>query len=254
MAHHSFVRSTFHLASFELKEMVVLLVVGYSLAYIIEPVLSYLERRGVRRGMGFFAVITIFTLGLTLIGMITIPILYHEGARLAGGLPEYVTVARGKLLPLMNRALETLPVNLRPPPETFTVENFFPSINAQTLTRVSSGIFGALLKGYSVTLTLINLALLPFITYYLSIDFPEIHERALKLFPAQKRPRLLRITQEINGYVSAFVRGQILVGFILFNTHEAQTNGINAEQNESHQDLATNKGRNIPINFLSNPE
>jgi predicted PurR-regulated permease PerM len=62
----------------------------------------------------------------------------------------------------------------------------------------------------------VNIALLPFIVYYLAIDLPRIHQFFGGLVPLTKRTKVQAIFREIDVYVSAFVRGQAIVCCVLF--------------------------------------
>jgi len=203
-----------------LRELVVLLVVGYFIAYAIHPILDGLERRRVSRVLGFWIVALALLSLFALLGITAVPTLVDEFAKLSENLNSYLDVGRGKLGPLLERFQQYLPEPIR---SSHNVEELVATLPA-TLSSVSSDTFkgightviGTLMSGYSRVLTLINLALLPFIVYYLAIDLPRIHGFFLNLFPLTQRSKVGAIFSEINGYVSAFVRGQFIVCSILF--------------------------------------
>jgi predicted PurR-regulated permease PerM len=89
-------------------------------------------------------------------------------------------------------------------------------VNGEAVKKVFSTIGATLLQGYNKALALVNIALLPFIVYYLAMDLPKIHASVVGLVPLTRRSKFVSVFREIDTYVSAFVRGQAIVCTILF--------------------------------------
>ncbi len=204
----------------ELRELVVLLVVGYFIAYAIDPILARLERRGVARVYGFWIVLVGLLALFALVGITALPTILDEFRRLSENLNRYLEVGHGRLGPLLERARGLLPNWLR---ESHSIEELLatlptslPLVSGDTLKGIGNAVIGTLLSGYDRVLTLVNIALLPFIVYYLAIDLRRIHGFIFGLFPLTKRRKVSEIFNEIDMYVSSFVRGQAIVCSILF--------------------------------------
>lgn len=200
----------------ELKELVVLLVVGYCLAYIIEPILEYLERRGVRRPLGLLAILVVIIGGLTIMIFSIVPTFLQEFQRLAENFPHYVTVLKGKLFSLIDTVRIYLPPAIQSRFEESAKSQVLSGVNGETMGAVLGGVGAALLKGYSLTMALLNLILLPFIIYYLSMEFRSYHRFGLSFIPKKYQHTVYEIFSQIDEHVRAFIGGQILVGLILF--------------------------------------
>lgn len=199
-----------------LKEMVVLLVVGLSIAYAIEPLVLKLHSRGLSRSNSVLLLFAAFSLFVLLLILSVVPSLFREATLLLENLPEYL----GRVREIVKGAPEFLAGHL---PEAVinkikfeSIAGYIPSIDGAAIKAVLMGIWNALAQGYSITLTLVNLALLPFIAFYLSEAFPKIQTSTLALFPISLRAPVRRISEEINLLLRAFIRGQVVVGAILF--------------------------------------
>ena len=204
--------------AYSLKEIVVLLVVGYCISYAIEPIVSYFERKHeVPRPRGVMLVAVIGIIIFLLLLITALPPLIREGRSLAENLPQYTETVRGKLEPLIERVVSDKDGPLYEIAKSPL--NLLKAVGQNLLPRFFSGLATVLLGGYSVTLTLINLALLPFIVFYLSVDFPRMRMAFLKLFPYSRRGRVGEVLDEIDGYTSSFVRGQVLVCTVLFGLY-----------------------------------
>lgn len=205
----------------EIKEIVVLLVVAYAIAYTIDPLLGRLAQWRIPRSLGFGLIFAGLLVGLTVLGLTAVPTLEREYQKLSTNLPEYAALARSKMGALVDVVKERIPARFLPAPAADGSGAAIPEIPSGALEKVLRGAVSALLSGYSLTLTLLNLALLPFLTFYIAVDFESLHRRALALFPPGARKRVHGIASEIDGYVSAFVRGQFMIGTILFLLYAA---------------------------------
>jgi predicted PurR-regulated permease PerM len=205
---------------FQLKELVVLLVLGYFLAYAIDPIVSYLEKRGIQRMFGIVLVFGAVLGGVALLGITAIPTVVDEFKRLSENLNHYVEVGKQRLGPLVESVRDYLPEGVRDSHDVnelvSSLPSLFSNVSGDTLKGVGRAVLGTVLQGYSITLTVVNIALLPFIVYYLAIDLPHIHRFFLGIFPITRRRKVAEIFGEINTYVSSFVRGQVIVCSILF--------------------------------------
>ena len=203
-----------------LKELFVLLLLGYFIAYAIDPLVTRLERKGASRSIAFFGVCGSAIL-LLVVGLVTaFPAIVDEFHKLSDNLQSYVQTGRSKLTPALERLQGYLPESLRSTLDfhdiNSVVSGLVGQVSGDTLKNVGRTVLETLLKGYNRVLTIVNIALLPFIVFYISVDLPVIHRFFLSAFPTTRRSKVKHIFSEIDGYVSAFVRGQALVCCVLF--------------------------------------
>ena len=203
-----------------LKELVVLLVIGYFIAYAIDPILSKLERKGVSRGLGFSIVCATLVGLLVLLGVTAVPTIIDEFHKLTQNLSHYLQIGREKLGPYWDKITAALPIPAQEEQDLTDTLARLPQmlseVNGDAVKKVLAAVGGTLLQGYNRALALVNIALLPFIVYYLAMDLPRIHSCVVGLVPLTRRSKFVAIFKEIDTYVSAFVRGQAIVCSILF--------------------------------------
>jgi len=86
-----------------LKELFVLLLLGYFIAYAIEPLVARLEQKGASRSIAFFGVCGSAIL-LLVVGLVTaFPAIVDEFHKLSDNLQSYVQTGRSKLTPALDR-------------------------------------------------------------------------------------------------------------------------------------------------------
>jgi predicted PurR-regulated permease PerM len=203
-----------------LKELFVLLLVGYFLAYAIDPLVSRLERKGLSRALALSVVLFGFLAALVLAAVTAIPTIIDEFQKLSDNLSSYIATSKDKIGPLLERGKALLPDAIQGKIDfddlTGSIMAMLSQVSGETIKKIGNTVMGTLMHGYSRALTLVNVALLPFIVFYLSVDMPKLHGFFLSLFPITRRAKVGRICAEVDRYVSSFVRGQALVCSILF--------------------------------------
>ena len=209
---------------YQLKEIVVLLVVGYCIAYVIDPLLQMLEKWKISRRVGVFVIVGGAVVVVGLLCLTALPTIEREYDKLSSNLPQYIDEARAKANPILSRVRDYLPKALG----NGEIPHI-PSVSGDAVKGIIATLINALLSGYNIVLILVNVALLPFIVFYVAVDFRRLHVGFLLLFPASRRSSLLRLGKEIDSYIAAFVRGQLLVGGILSSLYFVGLNIIGVE-------------------------
>ncbi|MFN4895697.1 MAG: AI-2E family transporter [Pseudomonadota bacterium] len=203
-----------------LKELFVLLVIGYFVAYAIDPIVSKIEAQGLSRTISFALLCVAVLVVLALVGVTAVPTLVDEFGKLSANLNSYIQTSRDKLGPFLERMKGYLPDSISAGINLDDIKgsvlSMASSVSGDTLKNIGRGVLTTLLSGYSGALALFNLLLLPFIIFYIAVDLPQIHGFFRGLFPIAKRSKVDRICGEIDGYVSSFVRGQAIVCTVLF--------------------------------------
>lgn len=208
----------------ELRELLVLMVVAYSIAYLIDPWVRWFESRKKSRSYGVLCFFVACIVVIALASVIAVPTLLEEFDVITDSIPEQLRALQESLKPKIVEYSRFLPASLRKSwfgpnfqdfaPIAVLVERA-PAYLQTVVPKVFEALYQALLSGYSLTLTIANLILLPMMVYYISVDFPAMHRNLLLLLPPRMRHDASELALEINGYVAAFVRGQLMVGGIL---------------------------------------
>lgn len=184
------------------------------LAYLLEPLIVPLERRGVGRSL---AIILVFSGFLVLFGAMldfyvsSIRAEFHD---VQINLPGYVARLYGIIPPRAKLYLQ-----IETPEKAYQqLSNAFEALRGASAGIVGEA-FAVAKRAFTSTLTLL-LAVLgylitPVYLYYLLKDLPKLRDYALTLIPWRYRPVFSSLVAEVNQLLSAFVRGQLSVCAIL---------------------------------------
>ncbi len=183
-------------------------------AYILNPAVCFLERRGVPRAAG--AAIFSFLFFIALAGVVfgAIYVLMLEIPQLVNNIPVYIDTFRNEYFPYISRALglgpgydfNTLVGKLRQ-----EVSNLSPESFGSAFGHVLHIVAGTL----NLFLLVLTLFLIPIFMIYLLLSWNEMKQDALKLMPEGYREYIVGKLEEVEAVLRDFAKGQLLVAFIM---------------------------------------
>ena len=195
-----------------------------ALAYLLNPMVLQLERRGLSRSVS--AAVSIIIVGLAIAAFFSyvLPDLWSQGSRAGQKLAESFTpenAARqrqwlARVSPGLERVAGDKIELFLSDPIAFYDENVAEP-TAATIDE-EGNIRPSRTGGAVVLSTLISsldLALVPFFVFYILIDFPRWRDSAEGLIPPRFREPFSRLFDESGRILQSYVRGQILIGLIM---------------------------------------
>jgi len=184
-----------------LSQVLTLLAVSIFLALGLDPVVRFLQRRGLSRPWAvmvvFLAVIALFALLIELL----VPPLANQGTDLANNAPTYLESL------LRNRQVRSLDERYH------LVTKLQEQMQAKLADgRVWTDVFGGALGAGKAVLSGIFSALTVLVlTLYLTASLPTVKEVCYRIVPASRRDRVRTLGDEITRRVGGYVIGQIAV-------------------------------------------
>lgn len=182
-----------------------------ALAYMLNPLVQQLEKRGLSRSLATVLTLMMITLLTGIILTFIIPDLIEQGA--AAGqkvmrefIPENAERQRALLkryAPALDRMIgERVQHLLQNPSEV---------LGASAMSWAVGGLSGF----FSTALASLDLLLVPFFVYYILIDFRNWRVSMEELIPPRFREPLSRLFDETGRILEAYVRGQLLISLIM---------------------------------------
>ncbi|HEX9800587.1 MAG TPA: AI-2E family transporter [Thermoanaerobaculia bacterium] len=201
------------------RKLLLPLLLGLAVAYLLDPAVSWLERRGVSRGLGTAVIGCVALLLVAALLLTLVPALIGQARELVERLPEYDARIRAEVLPFIEDLKSKYPEQF----ETLrlrvveTVRERGPQMLEAALQRLG-GVFSSLLGFF---LFLLQLIFVPVFAFYLMVDFPKLKHGIVELVPIPYREVTVARLSEVDDAVASFLRGQLTIAFIL-----AAINGI----------------------------
>ncbi|MGA9770587.1 MAG: AI-2E family transporter [Blastocatellia bacterium] len=183
---------------------------SFAMAYILNPLVSYFEKRGVSRAISAAAALLLVMIAV--IGFLTfvIPDLLEQSITAGQKAATYMTpenasrqrAALRRYSPVLDRmAGDRLEQFIRDP--------------SSVVGSPSTWFAGGLSEFLSTAGTLFDLFLVPFFVYYILVDFRAWRDSLEDIIPPRFRDPFSRLFDEVGRILESYVRGQLVIGGIM---------------------------------------
>jgi predicted PurR-regulated permease PerM len=187
-------------------------VISAGLAFLGDPLVDRLERLKFLKWhiSRTFAVILVFLLisaGLFLLLLIFLPLLREQVARIVENAPAGFDWVVGTALPWVQAKLGLSILDLDAESLSATLKAYWKEVSSALL-----GVLGSVSRGGQAVLSwIINLVLVPVVTFYLLRDWDKMVEGIRTLIPRNAEPVVSSLSRKIEDVLGAFIRGQLMV-------------------------------------------
>ena len=185
-------------------------VAGLAVAYALDPVADWLEKRGINRAVAALAVVVLIVILFVAVFLLIVPVLITQLVDFLQQLPNYV----GRLQTLLGPWLDSewaryLGIDAQHLRNSLT--SFFANGAGIVQTVVNS-----LLTGGRTVIDIASLLFVtPFVVFYLLRDLDRMTAWIDDLLPRDYVDEIRRLARAMDEKVAAFVRGQMLSGTVL---------------------------------------
>jgi predicted PurR-regulated permease PerM len=194
-----------------------LLFVAVVFAYLLDPLVDRIERRGHSREFGIVALFLITLLGLAIVVLGVIPSVAKQVEVLSTNIGPYFTNFSSRIQPY-SQWIEAhtgtpVPVNIQDLGKE--LPTYLDKLSPDAQDSIKKFLAKTLSGGVGLVNTVLNLCILPLFVFYVLRDWDRTVGRVAALVPPQQLALFSPILKEIDDRLSSFVRGQILVAFLL---------------------------------------
>lgn len=185
-------------------------VAGMGLAYYLDPLADWFERRGLSRMMATIIILILFLIVFVLALVIIIPLLGAQTANFIERLPSLVTQLQARISEINAGWLERLMGEDR----TAVQQSFseFLKEGAGWLT----GLLRSVWSGGQAILDIAGLFIVtPVVAFYLLYDWDRMMAKVNSWLPRDNAEVIRTLANEINAALAGFIRGQGLVCLLL---------------------------------------
>ncbi|MGE4234304.1 MAG: AI-2E family transporter [Bacteriovoracia bacterium] len=203
--------STFYL----LPHFYFCLISAFVTAYLLEPLVEFLEKKKVPRYLGSLLGITILTFVIVAAIVVIAPKIVQQGRELVRKIPQFLEHLKIVLARLSDRHLG---YNAFEDIDQW-INSLFTSGDVSTsggmirpLGGLVGNVFSTTLKAVSSTL---GLLVIPLMSFYMLNSFPNIWKKIEQLTPYRYKKTVNELQKKLNEVTGGFIRGQLLVASIL---------------------------------------
>lgn len=189
-----------------LKNIILPFFFGFLLAYILEPIVKWLENYLRKRK---YAVLVTFVFLIFLVVMavkLTFPFIQNELFSLTDKLPEIISNLEEKV----NKFSENF---------SFLPENYQP--NFTNISKIIMSMFSDIdtQKMFSKTISNIaNIIIIPVILLYALIDYPKIVNKGKEYLQKKEKHHFIEYLEKLNEFFSGYIKTTLIVMFLMVIT------------------------------------
>jgi len=181
--------------------------VAAALAYLGDPLVDRLENLGLSRTLAVILVFLFMTVLLVGLLLVLIPLLEKQVNYLLQRFPDYWNWFADIVLPWLNQRTG-IALSMPDGSEIIALlRQHWQSAGSVAAMLVSS----VTQSGMAVIGWLVNITLIPVVTFYFLRDWDGMMQSIRELLPRSAEPVILRLAADANEVLSAFIRGQLLV-------------------------------------------
>ena len=185
------------------------LLIAIAVVYLLNPLVSALERRGVPRAAGAGIVYVLFLCIVALVISLLVPVVTRQVGQVIDHFPDYLADAQATISRLAARFGQEPDFRL----DAEQVREWLSAgENRQAVTRYLTGLRSVT---NSVISGLIIIVLGPVMAFYLLVDLPRLERGAMALIPPGRRDEIRGLMDRIGQAVGGFFRGQLLVALFV---------------------------------------
>lgn len=196
----------------ELFAVLIPFIIAFLIAYLMNPFVVYLEKKKIKRfASALISLLLILVFSGLLVSLIVPPFVNQIG--------NLISIAPKKISELEKFFTETIL------PELNRLGIIYPDIQKTLSTEIPAklqsilnGLLSGLLNIFSglsfIFNQIINIVVIPVITFYFLRDYDKISETILNLFNEEHRLRVKNVGERINKIFGNYIRGYILISLI----------------------------------------
>lgn len=191
------------------KAILLPFMLGFAIAYFLDPLADKLEARKVPRGLAAALVLLLFFLLMSGVLFAFWPIIKAQLAAVATKLPQTLASFGPKLDSLMASLSERFGITFS------SSEGMLSAAAEKGLSALNSSLSNLVMNGLAVLNLLMLLLISPVVAFYLLRDWDLLVARVNGLLPPSSASDVRQIMTDIDKVLAGFVRGQIMVAFFM---------------------------------------
>ncbi|MCL5268088.1 MAG: AI-2E family transporter [Bacteroidetes bacterium] len=187
-------------------------VVAFIISFIFSPLIEMLAGKKIPRALSIIGILLTLFGALVALTIVLLPMVFQQFQNFLTSIPTLTSEVSNSLNSLINRGF------LGFSPEN---QNLQQAVIAEISSRIEdvtraipNGILNFVAQSASALTKMLNLVLVPFLSFYILKDFELIKYRVKMLFPRRYRQRASEIYVIVDRILGSYLRGALTVAFI----------------------------------------
>ena len=192
---------------FLLQPILLPFVLGCIIAYLLDPLVDFLEKKGMARSLSTTISLLLFIFSIFLILLLIVPVLLEQLVNFSSSIPEFISNINIKIQELISWTENKLGKN--------PINEFLASFdigNSLWILDILKNIFSSSLAIFNIfSLVIVT----PVVSWYLLKDWDKLLNKIIVLLPSKNSKSIQSLAKEIDIVLGSFIRGQVIVCIVL---------------------------------------
>jgi predicted PurR-regulated permease PerM len=203
-----------------LSGMLLPFVAGFGIAYLLAPLVAWLTRWKVPRGLASLVILLLFVFLLVTVIVLIVPVIEMQAAQLVRAAPALAGYVRDEAQHLLDLAEKELP-----PEEIQKARDLIGGWTGAALGWVAGLAEGLLTRSLAIANLVALLLITPLVAFFLLRDWPTIVAKVDELLPRPYAATIREQLRLVDATISGYMHGQALVSLIV-GVYYAVTLGV----------------------------
>jgi predicted PurR-regulated permease PerM len=193
-----------------LQSILMPFVAGLIIAFILAPAASWLERRGIRRGLATLVVLIAFLVGVALVFILLVPLIQNQVVTLIGKVPSLVSFLQGQTGRLMDLLQQKLPAD-----QMDKLRDMVGAKLGEALSWLGTLLQGLITSSFAI-LNIVSLVIVtPIVAFLVLRDWEKLVALIDDYLPRQSLATVRQQAKIVSDMLVGFIHGQALVCLVL---------------------------------------
>ena len=185
--------------------------IGILIAWLVDPMVKALQKRGVHRTLGTIFVYVIFLSAVYLVLRVMIPTVWHQLNELISSVPSFLNSIKDWIDGAFDRVSDMSGYDLKDAQDNVyqTINNLGNSLTVGLPTTIMNVVSTVITGGANLLIGLL-------IGFYMSLDFGNVKQHLLNCVPKSYRKDTKDLMERLNANLRSYVHGTLRIMLILF--------------------------------------
>lgn len=185
--------------------------IGILIAWLVDPMVKALQKRGVHRTLGTIFVYVIFLSAVYLVLRVMIPTVWHQLNELISSVPPFLNSIKDWIDGAFDRVSDMSGYDLKDAQDNVyqTINNLGNSLTVGLPTTIMNVVSTVITGGANLLIGLL-------IGFYMSLDFGNVKQHLLNCVPKSYRKDIKDLMERLNANLRSYVHGTLRIMLILF--------------------------------------
>jgi predicted PurR-regulated permease PerM len=196
----------------EISQLLVPFIIAFLISYILNPLVEILGKKNLSRTISSIIILLAFISVIVIASIFLIPVIVHQFTEFINNIPSTFTNIQNWVNVIFIPWLSSYGIPTQDLQSK--IVSGLPDKMSEIFKAFIGGLAGVISTLSIILSQIINIILIPFLTFYILKDFDDIKSLVKNLLPQNKKNRIVKVFHKIDSLLGSYLRGALTVALI----------------------------------------